>query len=199
MNKSESKYFNTAIRMDEALISLLERKDFEFITVKEICENAEVNRSTFYLHYETIADLLSETLEYMNQKFLACFQADAATIIDKIKSAKKDELIFITPEYLNPYLNFIKDNKRIFLTAMNKLEIYETDIRYDKLYKHFFEPIMERFLYPKEKRRYMSAFYVQGIMGIINEWIKGGCIEEVSEIGKIITEIILQDKKNRSQ
>ncbi len=37
MNKSESKYFNTAARMDEALILLLEKKDLEYITVKEIC------------------------------------------------------------------------------------------------------------------------------------------------------------------
>ena len=29
MNKSESKYFNTAIKMDEAFLSLIEVKDFE--------------------------------------------------------------------------------------------------------------------------------------------------------------------------
>lgn len=63
MNKSESKYFHTALRMNEALISLLEKKDLEFITVKEICETAGVNRSTFYLHYETISDLMNETVE----------------------------------------------------------------------------------------------------------------------------------------
>ena len=40
MNKSESKYFHTALCMDEALIALLERKDLEYITVKEICEKA---------------------------------------------------------------------------------------------------------------------------------------------------------------
>lgn len=38
MNKSESKYFHTALRMNEALISLLEKKDLEFITVKEIAK-----------------------------------------------------------------------------------------------------------------------------------------------------------------
>ena len=64
------------------------------------------------------------------------------------------------------------------------------------LYRHLFEPIMERFSCPKEKRRYVIAFYVQGIMGIVNEWIKGGCSEEVSEIGKIITEVVLKDKRN---
>lgn len=43
MNRSESKYFNTAVRMDEALISLLEKKDFQYITIKEICAKAETS------------------------------------------------------------------------------------------------------------------------------------------------------------
>ena len=72
MNKSESKYFNTALRMDEALIALLEEKDLEYITVKEICRRAGVNRSTFYLHYETIADLVNEKkiegISYVNDE-----------------------------------------------------------------------------------------------------------------------------------
>ena len=50
MNKAESKYFNTANLMDEALMRLLEHKDYEYITVKEVCKKAGVNRSTFYLH-----------------------------------------------------------------------------------------------------------------------------------------------------
>ena len=43
--------------MDEAFLTLLAKKDFEYITIKEICEVAGVNRSTFYLHYETMSDL----------------------------------------------------------------------------------------------------------------------------------------------
>lgn len=74
MNKSESKYFNTALLMDEALIRFLEVKDYEYITVKEICEKAGVNRSTFYLHYETVNDLLSECLENIKKRFLIRLQ-----------------------------------------------------------------------------------------------------------------------------
>ena len=40
MNRSESRYFATAARMDEAFLTLLAKKDFEYITVKEICEVA---------------------------------------------------------------------------------------------------------------------------------------------------------------
>ena len=63
--------------MDEAFLTLLAKKDFEYITVKEICEVAGVNRSTFYLHYETMSDLLSESVSRMNEQFLACMEKDS--------------------------------------------------------------------------------------------------------------------------
>lgn len=77
MNRSESRYFATAARMDEAFLTLLAKKDFEYSilqskkSVKEICEVAGVNRSTFYLHYETMSDLFSESVGRMNEQFLA--------------------------------------------------------------------------------------------------------------------------------
>ena len=39
---------------------LLNIKDFEYITVKDICLKAKVNRSTFYLHYLNVNDLLED-------------------------------------------------------------------------------------------------------------------------------------------
>ena len=76
MNKSESKYFNTAKKMDKALISLLEEKSFEYITVSEICKRAAVNRSTFYLHYENMVDLLNETARFLLDDFMSYFNVD---------------------------------------------------------------------------------------------------------------------------
>lgn len=81
MKKSESKYFNTATKMDLALIALLKKKPFEYITVSEICQTAGVNRSTFYLHYETIGDLLNETARYLLNDFLTYFSADTHLIL----------------------------------------------------------------------------------------------------------------------
>ena len=43
-NRQQSKYFATAARMDDAFLALLEKKDFAYITVKEICAAAGVNR-----------------------------------------------------------------------------------------------------------------------------------------------------------
>ena len=118
MNKSESKYFNTAKKMDKALISLLEEKTFEYITVSEICKRAEVNRSTFYLHYENTVDLLNETARFLLDDFMSYFNADAKNITNKFKESSLDELNFISNEYLHPYLSYIKENKMVFSTVL---------------------------------------------------------------------------------
>ena len=113
MNRSESKYFNTAVRMDEALIELLETQEFSYISVKSICEKAGVNRSTFYLHYENTSDLLAETLQYILDSFTSCFQTDAKSTIEKIQDAPIDKLHFLTEDYLVPYLEYIRRPSRI--------------------------------------------------------------------------------------
>ena len=82
MNKSESKYFHTAVRFDKALLSLLEKKPLEYITIREICETAGVNRSTFYLHYENISDLLKETTAYVLDDFTSYFPVDPGAITE---------------------------------------------------------------------------------------------------------------------
>ena len=107
MNKSESRYFATAARMDEALLTLLAKKDFEYITVKEICEVAGVNRSTFYLHYETMSDLLSESISRINEQFLAYMEKDSDAFSVKLRNCPRNEIYIITPDYLTPYLSYI--------------------------------------------------------------------------------------------
>lgn len=112
MNRSESKYFHTARRMDEALITLLEKKDLEYITVKEICETAGMNRSTFYLHYETISDLVDEAAGMINEKFLSYFPMGSENFASRMESGEEQQLILITREYLLPYLRFVRDNRK---------------------------------------------------------------------------------------
>ena len=138
INKNESKYFHTAIKMDEALISLLEKKEFAYITVKEICEVAGVNRSTFYLHYENTSDLLKETTQYILDKHFSYYDVDAKDVADKLDCFDQKELIFVTREYLMPYLTFVKENRRIFKIAIKEFQTMNMSKVYDKMFKYIF-------------------------------------------------------------
>lgn len=186
MNRSESKYFNTALRMDEALLALLEEKDLEYITVKEICHRAGVNRSTFYLHYETIADLVDETLEMINQRFRSYFPQQEEEILGNMGNRERENLVLVTREYLLPYLRFIRDNKKVYRAAFRNPSSMQAHTRYGELKQQILGPILERFEIPAAQRPYYMAYYVEGIIAIVKEWLRQDCADEVEMIADII-------------
>ena len=199
MNKSESKYFNTAKKMDKALISLLEEKTFEYITVSEICKKASVNRSTFYLHYENTVDLLNETARFLINDFISYFNVDTKNIIYKFKEASLTELNFITDDYLHPYLSYIKENKRVFTTVLSHADSFGFNEVFQRLYENIFNPILERFDYPLADRKYVMMFYLNGITAVVTEWLKDGCEKSIGEVSQIIYECIFGLQKNAVQ
>ena len=198
MNKSESKYFNTAIKMDLALISLLKKKPFDYITVSEICEEAGVNRSTFYLHYETIGDLLAETTRYLLDDFLAYFSTDTKSIALNLMDCELSDLIFICDKYLSPYLSYVKDHKEIFGTALLYNQALGLEDVYKRMFDNIFNPILERFQYTPSNRQYVMMYYLNGVNAIILEWLRNGCDKSIHEIAEIISICIYgKDNTNR--
>ncbi len=195
MNKSESKYFNTATKMDLALISLLKKKPFDYITVSEICQTAGVNRSTFYLHYETVGDLLAETTRYLLDDFLSYFSADTQSVALNLMDCEQSELVFICDKYLSPYLSYVKDHREVFATALWHNKVLGFEDVYKRMFDNIFSPILERFHYPQDNRQYVMKYYLSGINAIILEWLNNGCDKSIGEISEIIS-ICIYGKDN---
>ena len=186
MNKSESKYFNTALLMDEALLLLLEKKEYEFITVKEICAKAGVNRSTFYLHYESIDDLLLETLEMINKRFNEAFNNK---VID-INKDDKDNLFFITDAYLIPYLNFIKENKKVYTLIHDKPLVFNNQQTLKKMYNEVFSCILDKYGVSKVEKEYVFVYFSLGLVAVIQKWIENDCKDDIDDMAKLIKNLI---------
>lgn len=186
MNKNESKYFHTAELMDKAFLELLDKKDFAYITVKEICAKAGVNRSTFYLHYESIADLLAESTQYIFSQFRSYMNPDSDGIVAEIRECPIEELYLITPEYLFPYLSYLKEHKKLFKTMLENSAVLELKDAYTRMFRHVFTPILERFQVPEEERRYMIMFYIHGIMAITTEWLEEDCRDSIEYVMEVI-------------
>jgi len=178
MNKQESKYFATASLMDEALLSLLEKKDYPFISVKEIAKKAGVNRTTFYLHYQSMDDLLQETTEMLGKRFLAAF-AD----VDKSDAQTS---VLTKEKYLLPYLNFVKQNKRVYKLVHEKPELFGNDYAFKRMYAKIFDNALKNFGVTQNDRPYVFAFYTQGTLAIVGEWLNNDCAEDVRHVAELI-------------
>ena len=190
MNRSESKYFHTALLMDEALIALLEKKDLEYITVKEICEKAGVNRSTFYLHYETVGDLVNEALETIDRRFQSYFAQSGSDFVREISGKPLEELVLTTGDYLKPYLEFIRDNKHVYRAAFRNPGAVQAYGKYEWLKKEILSPILGRFAIPEGRHPYYIAYYIEGIAAIIKLWLNTNCQDPIETIAAVIEECI---------
>lgn len=71
--ESDRRTRRTKKLLTEAFVELLTYKKLNEITIKELCEKADVNRGTFYLHYQDIYDL--------KQQIEADICAELATLI----------------------------------------------------------------------------------------------------------------------
>ena len=192
MNKNESKYFNTAKKMNDALIALLETKEYEYITIKEICHIANVNRSTFYLHYSNMNDLLEETIKSLNLSFNSHFgsKENESTIILK---DNLDDLLLINDDNLIPYLNFIKENKNIYKVLKTHPQLFNANKTYDQMFRKLFVPIMNRFGLDEKWHKYLMDFYISGLTSIILDWVYDNCKIPVQEVSDFIKGLIVKN------
>lgn len=184
MNRSETKFHNTALKMHEALFRLLEKKEFSDISIMELCAEAGVNRSTFYSHYDNTCDLIKDAYRERLQEFFKSYSKSLEDIAD-LDAA---ESIFISPDYLMPYLAFVKENKQFFKVYMNNLQSFDADDVYTFLIEKVFLPIYQKNgISDRTIANYMSKFYLQGITSIVVEWVNRDCADDEYFICEIIT------------
>lgn len=60
MENLDNRVRYTKMVLQQALLRILQKKHIDKVTIKELCEEAKINRGTFYLHYATPNDLLME-------------------------------------------------------------------------------------------------------------------------------------------
>lgn len=96
----------------DAFVRLICRKELTQITIKELCAEADINKSTFYLHYRDIYDLASQ----MKQQLLD----DAYNII-----AEYDILDFAasSPEIWYRMLELFQENNCLYISYLNSFSL----------------------------------------------------------------------------
>ena len=59
-NKVDIRIVKSKDSLMSALVSLLQKKKLEDLSISEVCQEANVNRNTFYSHYTNIRELFEE-------------------------------------------------------------------------------------------------------------------------------------------
>lgn len=182
MNKSETKFFNTSKKMHNALFTLLENTPFDMITIKELCKQANINRSTFYGHYNSMIDLLNDAKIQVLNNFFVNFKQNL--LEDSINNNNESNSI---DNYIIPYLKFVKSNKVVFKVFVENLQTFNANEYYEYLLNQIFIPILsKKGIEDKLAIKYISKYYLNGVTSIVMDWIHRECKDDIAYIANII-------------
>ena len=180
---------NTKRRLREGLLRLLEEKPINEISVKELTEQVDVNRGTFYFHYQDIYDLLRD----MEQEFFEQFDRTLGENTPALDGEGPPAFDREGSPYLLEIFSFIEANRdfcRIMLSPHGDMKFVElVKRRIDEQCRFFW-----RILAPgaDEKRRGMyNAFLINGLIGLIQEWVNERRDLSVESISELTATLIL--------
>ena len=162
-----SAYSKKAIR--QSLLALMEDKPLNKITVREICERAQVNRSTFYAHYRHPIALYKILEQSMTEKMIRHF--------DGLKNKSISYM-----DLLRHYLEYCYDNSNLFLA------LYKTDseslkrslLELASSYDFFANTI------PDDEKTYIIDYHINGSFSMIARWLREDHTKSVEDIAKLI-------------
>lgn len=164
----------TKMLLKGAMIDLMQTKPVEKITIKEICEKAQINRSTFYLHYSEPNELLKSIEDDIIE--------NTAEYLDKIGA---DDNNSNAMQYMLMFFNYIKENDKIFRTLLVKRE---NPFFKKKFIKFALERVVSSLNCTADEKyeKYVYGFVVNGSLGAIIEWIESDYSLPEREIVELI-------------
>ncbi len=172
---ARSRYTRKVIR--DSFYALLKEKPVEKITVRELCEKAEINRATFYKHYQDCYDLLDK----IEEEALVHFDELLASV----------EIRGLQPTLLD-ILRTIQENAASF-EAFNRQSDNRSFIhRLAGRCFHYMEqriPLASEFNQEKNQQGMTYSFLAGGVVAVMEFWMHGGCKEPPEQVGALIVEL----------
>ena len=151
---------NRRVRMSkrlikDALIELLSSQGLGEISVKEICDRADVNRSTFYAHYDGLPSLLRD----VEEDFFKLLPVNYADSSDVLKA-------------LELFLEYVKKHEMMF-TVLCKHDAHFEQMLFDKIKENYFKNIVGlRYKLPDNDSALFIRYVFSGSLSVVKDWIE---------------------------
>lgn len=160
--------------LEEALLALLEEKKYESITIKEICEKADLSRQTFYQIFESKEEILSYHFSILFEEFAqGLAEMEIHTVFD------------ISRQF---FLFFYKHRDFVEILIVNHLT-YMLDEQF-KIYLNKID-VFRHAVSDASHVDYITAYVVGALTQILLHWFEQGFDLSVDELSALIEEIIV--------
>lgn len=184
--KTDRRVKYTIMVIKESFIRLLKEKSISKISIKEICEGADVNRATFYAHYSDQYDLLHQIENDLID--------DVNAYLSSYNLGGGADMQF---EMLVKILEYIKENSDLCDMLLNS----NGDIEFQQEIIHVFGqqqllPTAVSESLNTEDAQYVFLFFANGFIGMIKQWLKDGMEKSAEELAKLMLRVLLNGKSS---
>ena len=174
--------------LEDALIKLMIEKGFDKISIKDLTEEADINRGTFYIHYKDKYDLLEQKEDEVLNEFNEIVGNIAKKYANNfILPTNKENLVSI----FTCIYGYIKENADFMKVILGP----NGDLNFQMKFKNFIESwiiknISIQYEIEKLPIKYVSAIASAAQLGIIDKWLKSGMKETPEELAAIMSEVV---------
>ncbi len=170
--KTDRRVKYTKAMLKQALVELMKTQHISKISVKSLCEHADINRSTYYAHYVDQYDLL----RHVEQE-----------VMDNLKQYLEKQDIDsnypVSVQVLKSILDYIRENEELFcaLLSENCDWSFQKDIM--ELSQVVFVQLNKK--HDARTREYLKIFGITGCISIVQKWLREGMVESTTTMSEI--------------
>lgn len=146
----------TRERLRDALLELVLERRWDAVSVSDVCEKADLGRSTFYLHFADKEDLL-----------LSGFDDLHAFIASQV-AASTEPFAFAEPLFLHA-----RDNERLFRALAGRQSGVLAKWRFQDLVTTFARADVEKLGVEASLRKHAAHFVAGGFLELLSDWLEG--------------------------
>lgn len=164
--------------LKESLIRLLKDRSIHKISVRELCEEADINRSTFYKYFDNQYDLFDS----IQQDFLAQIN----DYFDKEKHVQDEESFFNVMQYIDQNEDIVS----ILMQNVLNDDLLEQLLRLPMIHVKLQENFSSGDIRSRSELDYTYDFIVNGAFSMIKNWISKEERESPEEIAGLLLELV---------
>lgn len=178
---TDRRVLRTKKNIRQTFLQLLSEKSLTQLTVKELSEQADINRKTFYMYYSNIEEILSELEDELVQKLVLVFEKE---LFDR--------------EVFDSYSFF----ENLNLAIQGDIELYRT-LNHSDLLPHLIlraknaliDVFFRKYNIPadSDSERYIlyTEYAASGILSMYTKWFSNDFHMSLEELTKTAAEITL--------
>ncbi|MGM9629428.1 TetR/AcrR family transcriptional regulator [Butyricicoccus sp.] len=177
MRKKENQRIALTKRLlKESLLQLMPDKSIQNITVSELCQAAQINRSTFYNHYGCPADVLAEIENGV---------IDDLNEIWKEEGSRKNWTLDKRVEALCTYLQENRSLSKLLLRDSDTNSGFATLLLHAAHVQATYEQTLS-YIKDQDNKRLMITFLINGAYHMIRQWLLEDIPKTPKEMGQLI-------------